>query len=356
MSHPLDDRQEKGRLTVDDVARLSEQIAGLTSANLPLAPGLRATAQEMRRGRFRSTLESVAGALDRGASIDEALAAQGSRLPEHIRGLVSIGSRTGKIGQVLGRFVVFAGIGTDLRRKVWISLAYPAFSLTIAFLVFVFVCSSLVGSFDSLFREFGMQLSPATLALVSIARLFALSGRNIVELLIALVLLSILVRFFLSPAHRHELIGQIPLLGGVWRNTSLAEFCHLLAMLLESDVPLQEALRLSGEGVGDSSIERAATKMAGAVSGGVSLSHAMSAHSIFPQGLVRVIRWAEGQQSLSESLHMAGAMFEARARSQAEVVGTVFSVVVAIVILWGIGLILGGLVVPMVTMINRLSG
>ena len=108
------------------------EIAGLTAAGLPLAPGLRATAEEMPRGRLRSALESVADALDRGASVDEALAAQGAGLPAHLRGLIAVGTRTGKVSHVLGRFVAFNNVGADLRRQLLISLAYPLLSLAIA--------------------------------------------------------------------------------------------------------------------------------------------------------------------------------------------------------------------------------
>ncbi len=66
MAHPLDDRQEKGRLTVDDVARLSEQIAGLTAAGLPLA-----LASAARRANALGSIsdrrsESVATRLEEG--------------------------------------------------------------------------------------------------------------------------------------------------------------------------------------------------------------------------------------------------------------------------------------------------
>ena len=47
--------------------------------------------------------------------------------------------------------------------------------------------------------------------------------------------------------------------GAVWRSTSLAEFCHLLALLLESRLPLPEALRLTGEGVEDADSTRDAS-------------------------------------------------------------------------------------------------
>ena len=92
--------------------------------------------------------------------------------------------------------------------------------------------------------------------------------------------------------------------------TSLAEFCHLLALLLESNLPLPEALRLTGEGVQDADLDETCHVMAGQVTSGQSLAQAMTEKKLFPQGLPSLLRWAERDKSLPEVLHMAGAMFE----------------------------------------------
>ncbi|MFO0908237.1 MAG: hypothetical protein U0794_07735 [Isosphaeraceae bacterium] len=60
MAEPDDPRQ---RLTSEEAARFSQEIAAITSAGLPLAPGLRATAEEMPPGRLRSALNAVASGI-----------------------------------------------------------------------------------------------------------------------------------------------------------------------------------------------------------------------------------------------------------------------------------------------------
>ena len=103
------------RLSSQDAAQLSEQIAGLTRAGLPLAPGLRALAEEMPAGRLRRMLGAVSRSLTQGASLDEAIAAQGGALPAHLRGLVLAGERTGRTGEVLGRFATLGKMVTEPR-------------------------------------------------------------------------------------------------------------------------------------------------------------------------------------------------------------------------------------------------
>lgn len=345
-----------GRLSNDDVVRLSEQIAELTAAGLPLASGLRATAEELPGRRLRSTLFAIADALDRGASIDEAVAEQGGRLPDHLRGLILIGARGGNLSQVLGRFVAFVSVGVDLRRRLWLSLVTPAVSLIAAAAVLTFVSTNLVGSFDRIFRDFGVSLPPITVALLNVSRLFAISWSRFFEVVIVGMGLLIFARFFLNAATRRSLLSGIPVLGTVWKNSSLAEFCHLLGMLLECKVPLSEALRLAGSGVLDASVRRTGESMSKDVEQGLTLSQSISRQPYFPKGFSRVLKWAEGPQSLPESLHMLGEMHEARARTQASFAGTVIGVVTVLSILAGVAFMVVGLFLPLITLISKLSG
>lgn len=348
--------EASGRLSNDDVARLSEQIAGLTSAGLPLSAGLRAAAEEMPRGRLRTTLGAIAESLDQGASMKEAVAQQGQRLPPHLRGLVLAGARTGKTSQVLGRFVAFMNVGADLRRRLWLNLAYPAVSLVVSLAVFTFVCSSLIGSFSTIFKDFGVPLPKITILILSVARLFDLSWPVFFEMVIGTVVLFAVGRLALNASTRRSLLAGVPVVGAVWRNSSLAEFSHLLALLLECEVPLPEALQLTGDGVQDDMVGRACALMAKDVEQGLSLAQAVTRQKLFPRGLARVMTWAEGHQSLPESLRMIGEMFEARARAQSGFAGAVIGVVAVIAILFGVALIVVGLFLPLITLITRLSG
>ena len=96
--------------------------------------------------------------------------------------------------------------------------------------------------------------------------------------------------------------------------------------------------------------------MAADVERGVPLARAMVGRPELPTGLARLLRWASDQNAVAEILHMAGEMFEARARGQATFAGTVMAVLAAFVVLWGIFTVVFGLMLPMITLISRLSG
>ena len=282
---------------------------------------------------------------------------QNDRIPPHLRGLVLGGIRSGRLGDVLGRFSGYVSIGTELGRKLWLSLAYPIMSIFAAIALFIFVNAVVVAQFEKIFRDFGVPLPKVTIAMLMFSHALRDGWEGFVFLAgLAVVLWRGCSGSSSVPATRRSLACKVPVVGTVWKYTSWAEFCHLLALLLETDLPLPEALRLTGEGVRNSDLDRACKLMASDVEHGQTLAESMQLHSQLPAGLPRLLKWSADQGAVAEILHMAGEMFEARARGQATFAGTVMAVLAVVLVLWGIFTVIVGLMLPMITLISKLSG
>jgi type II secretory pathway component PulF len=350
------DKHGAVRWSTGEAVHLSEQIAGLTRAGLPLPSGLRALGAELPGGRLRRLLDEVSLSLEAGASLDEALGAEGRGLPAHLRGLVRAGERTGRTGEVLGRFAGYANIGADVRRQLWLSLAYPLVAMAMAVTVLLFVLTFIVGGFEQIFRDFGIPLPTLSLFLIAVSVWLLKSGAWLIAGLVALGAIGGVTMVVIGPAARRSVASRLPLLGPVWRWTSLAEFCHLLGLLLEGELPLVEAVPLAGEGVADRDIRKVARGMTQDLDRGDSLAAAIGRRSLFPEGLGQIVAWAELHECLAKALHMMAEMFEGRARAQASFASTVCSVLTVILILGGIAAVIVGVLAPMIILIQKLSG
>lgn len=345
-----------GGLRGEEALELSAQLSGLARAGLPLAPSLAAMAEELPRGRLRRALAELAVALEAGRTVDQAIGDQSRRIPPHLRGLVAAGVRSGRLGEVLGEFSRYATTGVELRRRLRLNLAYPAFSLLITLAVFSFIGIAVVPQFEAIFRDFGIPLPGITMFVIGLTRGTAGLWNTLGVLAGLIVAVVVAANLFLPTATLRGLAARVPLLGGVWRWTSLAEFCHWLALMLEHRLPMAEALRLSGEGVQDSGLRSGAGRMAAAVEDGESLAQAMSDCRPFPPRLPRLIHWGEKRGTLPEVLHMAGDMFAARASAHSSFAAAALSVLCFVVIILGVILVILGLFLPMISLISRLSG
>ena len=345
-----------GRLGGDEALELSAQLAGLARAGLPLSSSLASMAEELPRGRLRRAMAELARRLEEGRPLEEAIADPRTHVPPPLRGLVVAGVKTGKLGEVLGDFSQYAATGVDLRRRLRLNLAYPALSLLITVAVFAFVAIAVVPQFEAIFKDFGIPIPGITIALIELGRRTAAMWETSLVLATAAIV-GIAGAYLLLPvATVRGLAARLPVIGGVWRWSALSEFCHWLALLLEHRLPLPEALRLAGDGVEDARLRAAAHRMAADVEEGRSLAEAMAASRPFPPRLPRLLSWAEKRGTLPEVLHMVGEMFAARASAHSGFAATVLSVLCFVMILFGVALVILGLLLPMISLISRLSG
>ena len=112
---------------------------------------------------------------------------------------------------------------------------------------------------------------------------------------------------------------------------------------------------MTGDGVQDADLDRSCRLMAAEVESGRSLGQAMASRRPFTSGLPRLLQWAEKDRTMPEVLHMAGTMFEARARSNSTFAGTVVSVLCVLMVM-GMVMIIPALFLPLITLISKLSG
>ena len=83
----------------------------------------------------------------------------------------------------------------------------------------------------------------------------------------------------------------------------LSEFYRQLALLVDSGLPLPESVLALSKTLGDEKFRRALASVASSISGGRTLSEAMSQHpSLFPEGQIKTLQGAESSELLSEVL------------------------------------------------------
>jgi general secretion pathway protein F len=279
-------------------------------------------------------------------------------------------------------------------------------AIGLALVLFVLVDVLIVSRFEDIFRDFGVSLPLMTVFLLQVSRAVRVGWPLLLTLVLASIAAWLFLGLALSRARRNSLFARIPVVGSLWRYTAWTEFCHLLAILLESRLPLPEALRLTGAGIEDADVELACRAMARQVEQGASLSTAMAggaatapwgpfdhlAPGIAPQekfenvarpdavqpaglgdlvearagerairrsmpsGLPRLLRWAEDRAATAEVLRMAGETFQARSRAEAAFGGAVLAFLAMLGVFLGVAVIVIGLFLPLVTLMSRLSG
>ena len=156
-------------------------------------------------------------------------------------------------------------------------------------------------------------------------------------------------------ARWRRVLATVPLIGALWHWSGVAELARLLAILLEQDVPLPEALQLASTGVRDANLRELSGQLAQSVQQGRSLTELLATTHRLPASLGPLLGWGERSGQLAEALRVAGDMFEGRVRLRAELLRSILPFVVFVGIAMVALFSLVALYAPMLSLLQGLS-
>jgi type II secretory pathway component PulF len=354
MSWFRDRSADEGRLTSEETAELTNQVAELAKAGLPLAPGLRALADELPSRRVAAVLHELADQLERGIPLAAALESQGSRFPSHLRGLLLAGVRSGRLAETFEEFVEIQRNRIEQRHRIWTILAYPLVLLAMVLGMFVFCSVTFVPGFAKVFSDFDAELPSVTVLLLDLTSPFGIAA-NLALVAVLIGAAMILGSLRMRAAWAQDLCYSVPVIGPLWRWSRLAEFSRLMGLLLDQEVPLPRALRLTGEGVGDPYLAKGCRRLARMVEDGNSLADSLPQVRQFPASLRPVVQWGQQVPALSSAFRAAAEMYNGRVHVQSTFLEVIALPLVLVVVLASVGFLVVGLFMPLISLIQKLT-
>jgi type II secretory pathway component PulF len=356
MASPHDD-QPVIRFNDADVESVLGQLDATARAKLPLAPALIAMAEETYSPRSRRALRQLAVRLERGESLSQALDSVELRLSPALRILAERGTQFGRFDAVLHWTVEQTRRANELRRQLWMALTYPLFLIVIAAGVSSFVFFAIVPQFAKIFEDFGTELPGLTVAVISVARFglaYWIPCLLVVTLLLAVILFTCPFIWQGQWLVSRRWSGSIPLIGPLFRLAALSEFCHLLAVFVESGMPLATSVLVAGESSEDEWLQQTSTQLALDIDRGIGAEMAALTCG-FPSSLAHVLRETSSPQALSDALHGLAEIYSARTEVSSRLTSTVVEPFVMVFTVVGLGTIVIALFMPLIKLLNDLS-
>ncbi len=340
------------KLSPEEATEFAARVAELTKAGLPLGAGLRAMADELPGRRLPRVLHDVADRLDAGGDLLDTLESQGGSLPEHLRGLMLAGMRSGRLAEVLEGYVDLQYSQSELRRRVWIALAYPFILLLFMTAFMTFAGLYVVDVFAKIFMDFETTLPAMTLLVIN-------DSRPMMWFFISLVGLSVMVPLvlWLVPAAGWlwPVVYRLPMVGPVLRWSHLSQFARLMGLLLEQEVSLPDALRVTAVGLRDANLARECCRVADDTEKGRPLDESLAARRQFPASLIPMIQWGQRAPALPDAFRAAAEMFEGRVRAHGTLLETMLLPIVFLAVLVFVGVFVIALFLPLISLIQRLT-
>jgi type IV pilus assembly protein PilC len=281
-------------------------MATIVEAGIPILQGLR-DLQDDGQGALAFALENVAGRVESGASLSEALGEFPGLFPDLMRSLVAAGEETGKLGEVFRDLTVYFQWREELRRKLVAAATYPCIVVAGLIGLLTLLTTVVLPKFLGIFVELGVDLPAATRALIAL--------QGFVETWWLHTLLGLTGCAFAAwiyiqtppgRLHFHRLLLQIPVVGRLLFMIEVARLSHNLGLLYASGIQIVRCFSLIEPSVKNRVIRNSIIRAREDVGRGAGLAEALRRDGLLPRMVLRMVSVGEATGRLRESLdHVA---------------------------------------------------
>ncbi len=306
------------RISQRDLLALTQQLATLFEAGLPLDRALAILEELAPTPRVKAIVSDLLNSVRGGASLSEGLAKHHPRPFSRLYiNMVRAGEKGGVLEVTLRRLSEFLETRAAFTDAVVSALAYPLVITTVGAGAIVFLLTFVIPRFATIFADLGQAIPLPTQILMSI------SGGLRTYWWVGVLAVSAGVlawRMWTStPQGRlqwDQRILKLPLVGRLATKVETARFARTLGTMLRSGVPVLGALAVVGDMMTNQAIGRAVERLADGVKRGGTVAAGMKEHTPFPMLAIHMVRVGEETGRLEDMLMKVAETFETDVRAE----------------------------------------
>lgn len=280
-----------------------EALSRLVGGGLSAGEGIRLLATRLKEPPLQSLTAAIWDRLSQGRTLSDAL----SDFPQVFDGqtisLISAGEATGSLKEVLPRLVRHFIEQRELQRRLVNALSYPIFVCVVAILLILLFLFFILPKIQTLLASLGGRLPWATQVLVSFSNFLLYYGPFIAGGLIVAGIAWWRTRQ--TEAGRRatdQWMLHLPVVRAYAVRTTVLNFTHTVAILLENGITTAESLRLAERTVANLALRDVLHGAIDRVLEGESLSVALARTDLFPTLVLDQLAVGEQTGNLADSL------------------------------------------------------
>jgi type IV pilus assembly protein PilC len=341
-----------GKVSGSDLTNFTRQMATMITAGLPLTDAL-----NLLKIQSSPALSKVIGVVlndvQGGVALSSAMAKHPKVFNRVYVALVKAGESAGLMEKILNRLADTEEKSREFKGKVIGAMIYPVIILLGMVGVFILMVVLVIPKMSDLYRDFGAELPLATKILLAISD-FSVKWWWVVLLGLGGIILG--VRFFMATDYGRTAWGRgvfkIPVMGPLIKQTIMAEFTRVMALLLSAGVSVVEALRISAEIMGNVVMEKDVRRIANQVEKGFPVSISFSESEYFPPIIGQMSAVGEETGKMDDVLEKMSHYFETESEQKVKSLTTAIEPIILIIMAVGIGFLMYAIIMPIYQVTN----
>lgn len=302
---------DRSRVPSREKAYFFELLATMIRAGIPLNKALKILVGRTANARLKRVIATLSYELEHGRSFSQALDRFPEIFEETERGVIRSAEAVGHLEKMLFKIADNLDRRNDLMMRLKGALVYPIAVLVALVIGVVVMLVFVVPRIKEIFAQSSLELPVTTRILLNGSEFLV----NFWWLIVLLVLFGIIV--FHVYTHTEE--GRfswdfrklrIPLIGPMLRKIFVLRFTDTLGILVESGLPINEALEYTAGVIGNEVYRVKTYEALGRVQEGKKLSQALAAAPfLFPETVTNMIAVGEHAATLGELSQKIGAHY-----------------------------------------------
>jgi type IV pilus assembly protein PilC len=322
---------KKNKVKPGDFLLFNQQLSALLRAGIPVLQAIGLLKNRSGSAALRIVLADIEEKIKSGVPLSEAFEAQGM-FPRIYTASLLAGERSGALDDVLARYVHYLKRSVGVSRKLRGALAYPAFLLTAAMIMVVFLTVYVVPRMSDLFKGLSSKgLPTVTVIVVSISNGVA---ANFWWLLPLVLIIALATTFWLrSPGGKlilHSFLLRIPLVGTLIKQMATAQLTRSIATLLAGGITVPDSWDIASQAITNVELRRRSQAVLAMIREGRNVTESLGKANWLPELALDMIGIGEKSGSLREMLDEVANFYDAETEVRMEQLTTLLEPIILV--------------------------
>jgi general secretion pathway protein F len=291
------------RITIEDIALTTRQLATLLKSGITLIESLSAIVDQVESEKMKRVYGDVKSAVNEGSSLADALAQHPDVFDHLYVSMIRAGEASGALDQVLIRLANFMEAQARLKSKIMSAMLYPAIMVGVGGIIMIVLFVVVIPRITKIFDQVKAELPIQTKLLIFVA--------DMVKGYWFILFPSMIFFGFLFNRWRKSEKGRprwdrfvlaAPIFGTVVRMVAVSRFSRTLATLLRSGVPVLNALDIVKEVLNNTRLAEVVNEARDAIREGDSIATPLKRSKEFPPIVCHMVAIGEKSGQLEEML------------------------------------------------------
>ncbi|MBT8042509.1 MAG: type II secretion system F family protein, partial [Pontiella sp.] len=299
------------KVKMTDLSVFCRQLAIAVNAGVPLRDAIEGIGTELEQPVLRSVSEDIVLQLNEGGNFSAAVARHPKIFNQMFQGLIKVAEESGKLPGTLKQLADYLEKADRLQRRIKAMSSYPIFIGIFFVIVCLVMTLFILPQFSDIFAGLGSELPPLTKMVFGLNQFFV-SNFVPIAVVVALVATALVLygRTAAGAYRKDKLKLDMPYLGALVKKYVLARFCRSMAIMVQSGVPISNALEICADATGNQLLKHNVLGVREMIMTGNRIAYSLEKSGIFPGLIVRMVAVGEDSGQLSEVLDNVSDLYE----------------------------------------------